>query len=404
MTRYRVAVLSYHPMPYHAAFYRALHADPRIHETILYLDDFGVRSQFDPEFKHMVAWDSGVLTGHSYKFLANWTTNKHRMPFGRINPGIVPELLFGRYDAILTDYANVSTWLACVTAKARGFAIIMRAEADLDRPYRDKWTDLKERYLSSVLRRVDAVMYSCEKNRRYFQHFGVPRDKLFPLTSSVDNHYFIDLSRHRERLRDELRRRHGVPAEAVVAMFAGRMTKRKRAVDLARAFAEVSPCVPRLWVMFVGDGPERETIDSRLAGNGRVVFTGFRNHDELPSYYFASDMFVMPSEWDPSPKALNEALICGLPVLISAGVGLAHDIVVDGVNGFVFDAGDVSTLARGLLRLSSDAELRASFSRHAETAARACSPQANVDGFVAALDHVFAERRSRNHPDRTRTR
>ena len=88
MVPYSLAILSYHPMPYHVAFYKALHRDPRVAEMVLYLDHFGVQKQFDPEFNQSFSWDNDILAGHNHKFFRNYTWDSCKTLIGRINPGI----------------------------------------------------------------------------------------------------------------------------------------------------------------------------------------------------------------------------------------------------------------------------------------------------------------------------
>jgi glycosyltransferase involved in cell wall biosynthesis len=390
---YTLAVLSYHPMPYHVAFYRALHQEPRIRETVLYLDDFGVREQFDPEFNQTVTWDNNILAGHNHKFFRNFTWNPFKAPFGRINPGVFFEIAFGRYDAVLLDYANVSAWFAYLAARLRGRAVIMRAEADLNRPYRTKWTQIKRRFLSTVLKHCDAVMYSCEKNRQYFKSFGVPDDKLFPILSSVDNTYFTSLLESCTQLRIAQRNKYGIPQDAVVAIFSGRLIQRKRPLDLLAAYKQISSQQKNLWLIYIGDGPLREIIEQEThsaIGLDQVLCVGFRNQSELPAHYMMADFFVMPSEWDPTPKALNEAVVSGLPSIVSTGIGQANDLIVDSVNGFVFEVGNIEQLSQAMLSISKDRLLRETFSKRAQAAAlEEWSPEKNAQGVVAALDYIF---------------
>jgi len=254
---------------------------------------------------------------------------------------------------------------------------------------------MKERFLPAVVRRAAAVMYSCEKNRRYFRHFGAREAQLFPILSTVDNAYYLGLAPRRAAFRAATRAALGIPDDAIVAMFSGRMTPRKRAADLLAAFRRLAGDHPRLWVLFVGDGSERAGMEADAAGCDHVVFAGFQNQSELPKYYFAADIFVMPSEWDPTPKALNEALICGLPAIVTVGVGQAGDLVREGENGVVYPVGDVAALAAGLAMLAGNDALRHAYGATATAAARAWSPEANVAGLKAALDYAFKTKSSR---------
>ena len=71
----------------------------------------------------------------------------------------------------------------------------------------------------------------------------------------------------------------------------------------------------------------------------RVVFTGVTQ--EVEKYYLASDIFAMPSRFDTFGLAVLEAMMAGLPVIISGRVG-AKDLIDSGVQGFVL-ADDPST-------------------------------------------------------------
>ena len=379
-------------MPYHVAFYRAVHAAPGLRETVLFLDRYGIEGRFDPEFGTEVKWDTPLLAGYRYKFIRNLTSGVYSGPAMRINPGLIPEIAFGRYDAVLiTGYDTFSAWIALFAAKLSGKKTILRAEADLANPSQSLKRRLKDRFLGRVLKLYPAIMYSCEKNRQYFRHFGAADEKLFPVPSAADNAHFLDLRRYAARRRSDLRRVHGIPQNAVAALFVGRHIDRKRPGDLFEAFKRLHAWHPRLWAVFVGDGPLRSGMeaDARAAGLDRMVFAGFKNLSEVANYYFMADLFVMPSQYDPTPKAVNEAMICGLPVVVSTGVGTANDLVVDDANGLVYETGDVDALAAAIARLSAAPALRAQLGDAAVQAASKWSPETGVQGLVEALEFCF---------------
>ena len=93
-----------------------------------------------------------------------------------------------------------------------------------------------------------------------------------------------------------------------------------------------------------------------------VHFSGFMNQTELPAYYAASDIFVLPSgageTWG---LVVNEAMAAGLPVIASDMVGCVPDLIRHGRNGYVFPAGDVGELARVLAELIGNPSLRKKF-------------------------------------------
>jgi glycosyltransferase involved in cell wall biosynthesis len=86
-----------------------------------------------------------------------------------------------------------------------------------------------------------------------------------------------------------------------------------------------------------------------------VFFVGFANQGELPAYYAAADIFILPStSQEVSPLVINEAMAMELPVLVSNAVPSARDFVKNGENGYIFKMGDVDELAERVRELAGD--------------------------------------------------
>jgi glycosyltransferase involved in cell wall biosynthesis len=393
LNKYSIALLPYHPVDYQVPFYQALHKHPRIQETIIYPSRLGLQEKFEPEFNSTIKWgDTSLLQGYNYKFLKNFTFNESAIIIGRINPGILQEIKHGKYDAILiTGYVMISAFIAILAAKLFGTKIILRAEAHLENPSASLLRKLKNRFLGRILAGCDAVMYSCETNRQYFKHFGVPDEKLFPILSSVNNTY---LSKKREQSYDEghkLRHFYGIGDEDVVFLFVGRLTARKRPQDLIHAHKQLAHLPNKTWLLFVGDGPLRDELENEIkrVEIKNVIFSGFQNASEIPIYLNMSDVFVLPSQYDPTPKVINEAMVFGLPCLVSTGVGTANDLVKHDYNGFVFETGNISQIASHMSTLVKNPELRLQMGKAAEQEVTKWSPEANAQGVVEALDYCF---------------
>ena len=77
-------------------------------------------------------------------------------------------------------------------------------------------------------------------------------------------------------------------------------------------------------------------------------FLGFKNQSELPAYYDLCDLFVMPTVFEPWGLVVNEVMNAGRAVIVSDQVGCAPDLVRDGNNGFIYQAGNVADLHRVL--------------------------------------------------------
>ena len=103
---------------------------------------------------------------------------------------------------------------------------------------------------------------------------------------------------------------------------------------------------------------------------------------------------MLPSRSEPWGMVLNEAATAGLPLVATDGVGAAHELIEDGVNGFRVPVGDERALAEALRRLADDAAFRtAAGARSRELVAR-LTPESWADGVVGLAGRLAAQRSS----------
>lgn len=105
-------------------------------------------------------------------------------------------------------------------------------------------------------------------------------------------------------------------------------------------------------LMIIGNGPEEELLkdDVRRMGLASVLFVDAVGNDELPAYFGRAEAFILPSFSETWGLVVNEAMASGLPVLLSRAVNAANDLLIEGVNGFGFDAFDIKDIATVILR------------------------------------------------------
>ncbi len=173
----------------------------------------------------------------------------------------------------------------------------------------------------------------------------------------------VDVSRFaptpaRIRRAVELRRQFGIPADAPVAMFVGRLTCDKGIAELMEAFLQLENRFPELRLLLVGnfeDGdPLPADIRKRLESHQRVILAGPVN-DTAP-YYAIADVLVLPSHREGLPTVVLEGHAAGKPVIGAAATGIV-DLLVDGETGLLFSVGDASALAETIGRLIDDKTL-----------------------------------------------
>jgi glycosyltransferase involved in cell wall biosynthesis len=157
------------------------------------------------------------------------------------------------------------------------------------------------------------------------------------------------------------RQSHPHKKSQIVILFAARLTEQKRPDRFIHALRKVADTRPDLDFkgILAGDGPLRPRLE-QLAGTlglspRYVEFLG--ELADLKTVYRQADLLVLTSQWEGTPNVLLEAMACGLPVVASRVGGVA-ELVKDGVNGFLVEADDIDSIARSILTLLEDSELR----------------------------------------------
>jgi glycosyltransferase involved in cell wall biosynthesis len=149
--------------------------------------------------------------------------------------------------------------------------------------------------------------------------------------------------------------------------------------------------------VLVGTGPEESSLRLEAAALGvesRVRFAGLVAYDRLPEAYAAADVVVVPSSNEPWGLPVNEAMVCGRPVVASDRVGSAADLVQDGVTGVIYPCGDTTRLAAALDGILGDPTRAVTMGRAARTRMDDWSPAANADAVAAAARRAVALRAS----------
>jgi glycosyltransferase involved in cell wall biosynthesis len=230
--------------------------------------------------------------------------------------------------------------------------------------------------LPPILALCSGAMYCGSRGAEYFRRYGVPGDRLFPFP------YEPDYRRVSSAFRSDCEsaaHQFGLPSRRRRILYSGRLVPVKRVDLLIAAFQILADERPEWDLVIAGDGPERDNLTAMVIPSlrDRVRFLGFINGpDSLAAIYGASDILVLPSDYEPWGVVVTEAAT-RLALVCSSKVGAAPDLIEDHHNGLVFEAGSQTSLM---------------------TALREVTDPINIDGMKAASPVVLAAWRVRTDP------
>jgi glycosyltransferase involved in cell wall biosynthesis len=355
---YRLACLMSHPTQYHAPLFRRLAADPALDFEALFLSRISVKEYYDPGFGVRLKWDVPLLTGYRHKFLGADGEAGGRSFWRPWVAGLRGLIAAGRYDAIwLHGYAHQALLRTIAAARPLGMKLLLSGDSHLEgRAASAARRAAKRVAMPRLFAMIGGFLATGTLNRRYYEHYGVPGERIFAMPYAVDNAFFQAAAKAAAARREEFRASLGLQPERPVILYASKLQAHKRPDDLLEAFARMSPDgvrEPHAYLLFAGDGERRPALAARGAALGwnAVKFLGFKNQTELPPLYDLCDVFVLPSAREPWGMVINEAMNAGRPVVASDRVGAAADLIADGVNGFVYPAGDIEALRERLRRV-----------------------------------------------------
>jgi glycosyltransferase involved in cell wall biosynthesis len=194
----------------------------------------------------------------------------------------------------------------------------------------------------------------------------VPEEAIFMAPYGVDNDFFTQRAVAQTENTRKLRIDLGISADETVFLFSAKFIDRKRPMDLISAAAKCRT-TGKIHVILVGDGALMETCRNEIALKKltNVHLVGFKNQSELPTFYAAADVLVLPSEYETWGLVVNEAMACGLPCIVSDMCGAAVDMILEGKTGFTYPMGDVQQLAELMMFMAENKEKRREMGRYA---------------------------------------
>lgn len=256
------------------------------------------------------------------------------------------------YDLIHTQQGIFPAFVSALVGKLTNIPTVttFRLSGDFsDLKYLESkpFGSLMKRYL---LQNTDRIVYvNDELGEELRRQAGARPQKIIKISNGIELNSLQSL---------QIKERGDINGEALV-IYSGRMTAQKNLETLLHAWTEVIKIYPRARLILLGDGEYQRVLERRVKEfgiTGSVTFEGYV--EDVYPFLVKADIFVLPSLAEGVSNSLLEAMLLGLPSVVS-DIPPNRELVEDGLNGFIFKTGDPMDLAQKLaLLLSMDKKER----------------------------------------------
>lgn len=371
----RVLILSEIISPYRIPVFNALAEDGRLELHVVFLSetDSGLRQwrvyKDEIRFSHEVLPSTRFRAGRS-SLLLNW---KLRSCLGRFEPEVI----------ICGGYNYVASWGALWWTKKNGAELVLWCESN--RYDARSGRGLVESLKSYFVSHCDRFVVPGQASREYLRVMGVEDHTISIAPNAVDNEWFRTRAESIRAQSAEFRARFSLPERFL--LFVGRLVAEKGVFDLLAAYNRLPEELrASTGLIFAGDGPDKTQLErqARLTTPGAICFPGFLHREELAGLYALAAALVLPTRSDPWGLVVNEAMACGLPIVVSDVAGCACDLVENGWNGYVVPPRDVPKLTAAIELLMQNQQLAKKMGERSVERIRGYSPEACAEGLAAA--------------------
>lgn len=257
----------------------------------------------------------------------------------------------------------------------------------------------KEKWHIKLIKRffmngADAYFANGITGKKDLQSYSISDEKIFNQYLTVDIENFMQKSVEKEKLHKDIRLKYRISSSSIVIIYSGRLIKTKGVQDLIFAAEKLINKGYNIKVLIVGEGSYKDKLET-LCGKIRdyVIFTGHIEPEEIYKYYYASDIFVLPTYDDPWGLVVNEAMACGLPIIVSRAAGCSLNLIKN--NGYVIPENDVNKLCDAITKLM-DPNVRNNCSKKSKELIKDWSYQNSLKSFNDLIKFIQQSRCGKN--------
>lgn len=353
----KLAIVTTHPIQYNAPWFKLLNERSKIKIKVFYTwSQVQEKSKYDPDFGKIIEWDIPLLNGYDYQFVENISKKPGSHNFRGIDtPELNSAIENWQADAVLVFGWAYKSHLACLRYFKNKIPVLFRGDSTLLDEKQGPKKFLRKLFLYWVYRHIDIAFYTGTNNKKYFEAAGLKERQLIPALHAIDNERFSKSNDDTTNRLAVLRKNLGFVSSDFIILFAGKLEAKKNPAFLLELAKEITD--PQVKFLFIGNGNLEQQLKTASQNDARVKFLEFQNQSQMPAIYSLSHIFILPSTGPGETWGLaaNEAMACGLPVMLSSKAGGAIDLING--NGIIFNPDDVKAAAAYILTLKVSEEI-----------------------------------------------
>jgi 1,2-diacylglycerol 3-alpha-glucosyltransferase len=344
----RVVLVTEIISPYRIPLFNALARHPGIDLHVIFL------SETDPSLRQWEIYKNEIK--FAYQVLPSW-----RRRIGKynllINRKMTSALKAAAPEVIVCGgYSYLASWQCLFWCRRHRIPLLLWSESNAQDSRRG--TFMVEFLKKSFLRLCSCFIVPGQSARAYLRGHGVGDENIVTAPNAVDNDLFAAAAEGARTRAKNLRNELALPERYF--LFVGRMVPEKGVFDLLEAYAKLDVRLrEQIGLVFVGDGPGRRAVEEHAAriSAGTIRFPGFVQRDDLAKYYALAEALVLATHSDTWGLVVNEAMACGLAIILTDAAGCAPDLIQEQWNGFLIRPRDVSSLAAAMTSLAAKPDL-----------------------------------------------
>jgi glycosyltransferase involved in cell wall biosynthesis len=302
-----------------------------------------------------------------------------------LNGGLSASLKKLSPEAIICGgYNYAASWQALMWARRCRVKFVLWSESNSQDMRRER--KLVEFLKAHFLKRCDRFVVPGKSAFEYLRWLGAPAESIFTAPNAVDTTWFAMQAEKVKRQAAPFREKFGLPSQFI--LFVGRLVPEKGVFDLLEAYAKLPGDLrSEVGLVFAGEGASKERLFERAkqVEPGMISFPGFVEREDLAGLYALAGAFILPTHSDPWGLVVNEAMACGLPVIVTKVAGCARDLVEDGWNGYLVTPANPERLSAAIHSLLRQPDRAQQMRARSAERIQAYSPQACANGLAAAM-------------------